>query len=129
VLKNKEVILSQALQESWDKRAGGGGDNLVPESPRRNGEIQDGPMKDQWGRGSTLSQGSGTSQKHRKVENVKNWPRSVKSVFYDVVRGLNQYDRERKGSFSPLNGEIAGEIAWSEYDRDKGGQHGKKIKE
>lgn len=56
----------------------------------------------------------------RSLENIKNWPRDVKAVFYTVVKGLNAYDRETTGVRSPLNGEIAAEVAWAEHD--KGGK-------
>lgn len=39
-------------------------------------------------------------------------------MFYMAVRGLNEFDRENGGVYSPLNGAIAAEIAWSEHDKE-----------
>jgi hypothetical protein len=74
--------------------------------PRVNGDkgLQKDKKKGQW-------------DKDRDVVNVKNFPRRVKGDFYDIVRALNAYDRDRKAPYSPLNGEIAAEMAWAEEDK------------
>jgi hypothetical protein len=80
------------------------------EKPSQKGTEQNAPKK-------AHVQVSTEQAKFRVVENVKNWPRRVKSDFYELVRALNKYDKDRKGPYSPLNGALAAEYAWAEEDK------------
>jgi hypothetical protein len=55
----------------------------------------------------------------RSLENLKSWPYLVRDIFYRAVKGLNKYDRDRGDRLSPLNGAIAAELAWDEFDKER----------
>lgn len=101
---NKEDILVQRLRDVWTKVSKGEAKCVDQKMGQKGGLDQDfGPGPDR-----------------RSQDRIRDAPMGVKAVFYPVVRGLNAFDRENHKPLSPLNGQIAAEVAWAEYDKERG---------